>query len=322
MAREVSAIRNARYILLAGGIVILILLAYFGSGLFSKAPFRDDGVRYLIGVSQSNLLDPWQVAMKEEMKKEAARHAEVKVIFYDAAEDDRKQRRDLANLVAQRVDLLIVLANNPRFLTDAVRRVYREGTPVVMMEYPILTRDYSLLIFADNQAIGRKAGQLAAALLGKKGGAVLEVQGDPESIKAGERKHGFRRGIQSNPRVKVNYVVVGFWSMDKTEVRVGEIYRKRPRPDLVFAHNDAMAVGAWKVARQNGLQINIISGEGLDTQYGGNAPVGNGILAATFRYPTGGREAIQYALRILQGTKVPKRLELPVTLVMKDGPPP
>lgn len=311
--------RNTKYLLLAAGIVTgIVLLFYFGSGFFNQTLEKDEGIRYLIGVSQSNLLDPWQVVMNEEIKTEASKYPEVKVIFCDAAQDDRKQKTDLDNLVRQRVDLLIVLPNNPEFITETVSRIYQNGTPVIMMEYPVVNNYYTMLIFSDNRVTGRKAGELAADLFGKKGGSVLEIQGDPESLKVIERKAGFREALARYPAIKINYVVVGYWSMDQTEIRVGEIYHKKPKVDLVFAHNDLMAVGAWKVARRERIRAKFIGIEGLPTRHGGIEAVKEGILEATFLYPTGGREAVRYSLKILKGEKVPKRLELPVVKITKD----
>jgi ribose transport system substrate-binding protein len=43
----------------------------------------------------------------------------------------------------------------------------------------------------------------------------------------------------------------------------------------------------------------------------GQVYVRQGILAASFEYPTGGREAVEVALRILKGEKAPKEITLP-----------
>ena len=80
--------------------------------------------------------------------------------------------------------------------------------------------------------------------------------------------------------------------------------------DVVYAHNDPGAHGAWLAARAAGREDGILF-VGIDAlphegqQYGRE-----GILDATFLYPTGGAEAIETALAILNGEEVPKRITL------------
>jgi ABC-type sugar transport system substrate-binding protein len=308
---------NLKYILITVGVITLILLLFFGGEFFTKSLGNDEGIKYLIGVSQSNLLEPWQVAMNDEIKAEAAKYPDVKVIFFDAAQDNTKQKQDIENLIKQRVDLLIISPGNPNYLTDTISNIYKHGTPVIMMEYPIASADYSMHIYSDNRTIGKNAGELVGEWLGKRGGSVLEVQGDPESLITIERKKGFREALSNYPNIKINYVVVGYWSMGKTEVRVLEIYRKKPQVDVVFAHNDSMAIGAWKIAKQEGVKAKFIGIDGLLIKHGGIDAVKTGMLQVTFRYPTGGKEALINALKILRGEKVPKHLELPTMRITK-----
>ena len=80
--------------------------------------------------------------------------------------------------------------------------------------------------------------------------------------------------------------------------------------DLVYAHNDPGAHGAWLAARAAGRQDDIVF-VGIDgLAHEGQAYVGEGILEASFEYPTGGREAIETALRILRGETVERSITL------------
>ncbi|MGB3144779.1 MAG: helix-turn-helix domain-containing protein, partial [Maribacter sp.] len=87
--------------------------------------------------------------------------------------------------------------------------------------------------------------------------------------------------------------------------------------DYVFAHNDRMAVGAWEVARELGLEneISFIGVDGLAGNNGGIQAVKDGILKATILYPTGGDEAIKLALKILSNESIPKNNILSTTII-------
>jgi len=80
--------------------------------------------------------------------------------------------------------------------------------------------------------------------------------------------------------------------------------------DVVYAHNDPGAHGAWLAARAAGRdeEIQFVGIDALPHE--GQQYVQQGILAATFLYPTGGEEAIDLALAILGGEEVPRHVVL------------
>ena len=89
--------------------------------------------------------------------------------------------------------------------------------------------------------------------------------------------------------------------------------------DLVYAHNDPGAHGAYLAAQAAGRekQIKFVGIDALPQE--GVAYVKQGILDATFQYPTGGAEAIQTALKILGGEKVEKEITLGSRLFTKEN---
>lgn len=310
---------KVKYLIIGFFIVGLITVYFALSGISGKPDENDTGIKYLIGVSQPNLTQARRIYMNQQIKAEASKYPDAKVIFCDAADDDIKQKRDIEKMMDLKADLMIITPNNSKFLSETISKVYAKGIPVIIMENPIESEDYSTFIFSDNYKLGRYAGEYVAEILGKQGGTVLEVQGDPGSPLTIKRKKGFRDAIAANPAVSIGYVVVGYWSRDKAEDRVKEIYKKDPKVDVVFAHNDSMAIGAWRSAAYDRLTARFIGIDGLPVKNGGLEAVSNGLLDATFIYPTGGREAVEYALKILKGEKVPKSVELPVVKVTKNN---
>ena len=92
-----------------------------------------------------------------------------------------------------------------------------------------------------------------------------------------------------------------------------------PQIDLVYGHNDPGAHGAYLAAQAAGRekQIKFVGIDALPQE--GVAYVQQGILDATFQYPTGGAEAIQNALKILNGEQVPKEITLGSRLFTRDN---
>jgi ribose transport system substrate-binding protein len=89
--------------------------------------------------------------------------------------------------------------------------------------------------------------------------------------------------------------------------------------NLVYAHNDPGAHGAYLAAKAAGREKDILF-VGIDgLQQEGQAYVKQGFLAASFEYPTGGKEAIAAALDILAGKPVEKEITLASRVFTKDN---
>lgn len=130
---------------------------------------------------------------------------------------------------------------------------------------------------------------------------VIEVIGLPGSTPAGERQRGFAEGIKVNPKIRIKTQVYGNWLKEKSYEELFQIKDQLSPADIVFAHNDPMALGAYEVYKKLGLEktVRFIGVDGLSGPGGGIQLVSDKILEATLLNPTGGEEAIQIAFKIL-----------------------
>jgi len=283
---------------------------------------RESPVRYLIGFSQANLTEPWRIAMTEDVKAEAARYPDMRVIYTDAADSTDRQIEDVQRLLDYGIDLLIISPNDSHALTPSVRAAYAK-IPVIVLDRDVEGYDYSLFIGPDNERLGRKAGEVISALLGERKGTVLEIQGRSGSPPALGRSEGLREVLMKKTGITLLEPMVADWLRDKAEDKMRERLKHEPRIDVVFAQNDAMAFGAWKAAREAGrTDIRFIGIDGLPGPTGGVELVRTGVLSATFTYPTGGKESVTYARDLLAHVEgIPKKIYLrprEVTLATLD----
>jgi ribose transport system substrate-binding protein len=276
--------------------------------------------KFVIGFSQANKAEPWRTWMDDTLMKEAAKHPELEVRYADAQQDNSKQVADVENFLRQRVDLLIISPNEAKPLTGIVRRVYESGIPVIILDRSIEGDTYTCFIGADNREIGRAAGEYAAQLLGGRGN-VVELKGLPGSPPAIDRSTGFREAIAKFQEIKIVQDPVADWLRDKGREQAEAALRVHEKIDLVYAHNDPMAMGAYLAAtamnRAQGLKI--IGIDGLPGAEGGPKAVQDGKLSATFLYPNCGKEAIETALKIMNKEEVPKRLTLQTTRITSEN---
>ncbi|HUX13162.1 MAG TPA: substrate-binding domain-containing protein [Spirochaetia bacterium] len=300
------------------GPAALLLMA---ASIISCGPPAQDttGTEYLIGMSQANLTEPWRIVMNAEIHDEAVLHKNIRVIFTDADDSTQKQISDVQKLVDYGIDLLIISPTDAEALTPVVTRVYQK-IPVIVLDRAVEGYDYTLFIGPDNWGIGNQAGKYVRDLLGAKGGRVFEIQGRSGSPPVLDRSLGFRAAISKATNITMVGTSVADWMRDKAEDTFAEQLKDRAPADIVFAQNDPMAYGAYLAARKAGMKnIRFIGVDGLPGPLGGIDLVKKGILTATFSSPTGGREAIRYAIDILNHAEgIPKKIFVRAQRITKN----
>ncbi len=291
-------------------ILFIVILSIFFSSCKSN---KEKGVKhqYLIGFSQCNSAEPWREAMNKQMEAEAAKHPEIKLLISDAQQSNSRQVADVENFIVRGVDLLMISPNEAKPLTGVVEKAYDSGIPVIVIDRNISSDKYTCFIGANNVEIGKEAGEYAAKLLKGKGN-VVEIWGLKGSTPAIERHDGFMEGIKNYPNIKIIYSQDGAWLREKGRTIMENALQRYNNINLVFGQNDPMAIGAYLAAKNVGRakSIYFIGIDGLPGPEGGIQAVANGQLSGTFIYPTGGKEAIQTAIKILKGEKVPKQITL------------
>lgn len=271
---------------------------------------------YTIGMSQCNLGEPWRVEMNAQIKAAADKHPNLQMVFKDAQNDTLKQRAHVEEFVSAGVDLLIISPKEAQPLTEPVARAMDAGIPVIVLDRRLLGDKYTCFIGADNTKIGRAAGQWIVKKLNGKG-KVVELKGLMTSIPGQDRDRGFREGIAGS-NLEIVFDADMKWLEPNARQEMESALSRCPKIDCVYAHNDPGAHGAYLAAKQAGREKEMIF-VGIDAlPQEGVAYVKDGILDATFQYPTGGAEAIDTALKILNKEKVPKEITLGSRLFDKE----
>lgn len=309
--------KKAISILLTAAMGVSVLAA--GTVTVSAAEKKD---KYVIGMSQCNLGEPWRVAMNDQIAMAAEKHPEFEVIFADAAQDNSKQIADIENFVQMGVDLIITSPNEATPLTNAVSAAYDAGIPVILLDRKIDGDKYTQFIGADNVDMGRIAGEYIADTLLPDGGKVCEIKGLEGTSGGIDRDNGFREGIKKNDKIEIVAVNNADWLREKAITVAEEMLQTNDEIDLFLALNDPMAEGAYiaaKNARREG-DILFVGFDGLPTPDGGIRSVMDGRLSMTQVYPTGGTEAIESAYQLLvEGKELDKTLTLTSEIVTPDN---
>ncbi len=271
---------------------------------------------FTIGMSQCNLGEPWRVQMNADIKAAATKHPNLEVIFKDAQNDTLRQRSHIEEFVSAGVNLIIVSPKEAEPLTEPIANAFRSGIPVIVLDRAVRGDAFTCFIGADNVQIGRAAGKWIAEHIGNDA-KIVELKGLMTSIPGQDRHNGFVEGLGG--KGKVVFEADMKWLEPEARKEMDSALARFDDIDVVYAHNDPGAHGAYLAVQAAGREKKPLF-VGIDAlPQEGVAYVSQGILDATFQYPTGGQEAIDTALKILAGEKVPKTMTLKSRIFTKEN---
>lgn len=274
--------------------------------------------KYIIGVSQCSE-DVWRDQQNREMKMETNFHEGVELRFAAALDNSERQIQQIDSLVKSGINLLIVAPNQRSSVSPAIDRAYDKGIPVIVFERKTDSQKFTAFVSADNYEMGRLMGEHVVARLAGKG-QVMEILGLKGSSPADERHRGFNDALAQHPDIQVTVTLQGDWTEESAYQVVKAYQGDLDGINLVFGHNDRMAIGAHKALTERGGRLPLFCGiDGLPGENGGIRQVRDSLLDATYIYPTRGDQLLKIALDILEGKPYQKETMLTSALVTRDN---
>lgn len=286
-------------------LILFFSLHYYATGQNSEVK------KFKIGFSQCTNGDLWRKTMYLEMQHELISYPQLEMTMLDAANNSNKQIRDIQRLIDHEVDLLIVSPNESKPLTKIVAETFKKGIPVILLDRKVRSSDYSAFIGGNNYTIGIEAARYANKILKGKG-TVIEITGSNGSSPSQERHNGFADELAKYPNIKLVGTHQCGWGKECGRIAMRELSARLMPFDLVFAHNDEMAMGAIEEykSQKNKKKVFFIGVDGTPGKGGGIEAISSHLLDATVSYPTGGSLAIATAWSILNMKPYSKENEL------------
>ncbi|MBC8026310.1 MAG: ABC transporter substrate-binding protein [Steroidobacteraceae bacterium] len=231
----------------------------------------------VLGFSQIGAESEWRTANTKSVQ-ESAKEAGIDLKFSDAQQKQENQIKALRSFIAQRVD---VIAFSPVVETGwetVLREAKAAKIPVILTDRAVEVSDDTLflsLIGSDFVEEGRKAGRWLQEYYATGDGKasqgeihIVELQGTVGSAPANDRKKGFAEIIAAEPRFKVIRSQTGDFTRAKgKEVMEAFLKAEGEKINVLFAHNDDMAIGAIQAIEEAGFKpgvdIIIISIDGV-----------------------------------------------------------
>ncbi|MGK4008218.1 ABC transporter substrate-binding protein [Sorangium sp. So ce1036] len=268
-----------------------------------------------LGFSQIGAESEWRTANTKSIE-EAAKAAGIELKFSDAQQKQENQIKAIRSFIAQKVD---VIAFSPVVETGwepVLREAKAAKIPVILTDRAVDTQDDSLwvtLIGSDFVEEGRRAGRwLVEKMKGHEGPVnIVELQGTVGSAPAIDRKKGFEEIIKDKPNFKIIRSQTGDFTRAKgKEVMEAFLKAEGKNINVLYAHNDDMAIGAIQAIEEAGLQpakdIVIVS---IDAVKGAFEAMMAGKLNVTVECsPLLGPQLMTAVKDLMAGKALPKRI--------------
>jgi ABC-type sugar transport system substrate-binding protein len=234
--------------------VVLMATTAFAVAL-STASFAQDALpklekkdTYKVGFAQTESNNPWRIAQTESMQAEAAKLG-YQLVYTDAAGSAAKQVADVNSMIAQGVDVIFLAPREEKPLIPAVMAAKKAGIPVILLDRRVdesLAKpgvDYVTFIGSDFIEEGQR---IAEWLVANKpdGAKIIQLEGTVGSSPANDRRKGFEDALAGKAGFEVVASQSGDFARDKGRQVAEALLQAHPDADVIYAHNDEMAMGA------------------------------------------------------------------------------
>jgi ABC-type sugar transport system substrate-binding protein len=275
------------------------------------------------------------------LKRFAANRAEYVLKTLDAAGSADKQARQLAEVLSNKPYAIIITPIDSNALLQEVKRAVQEGVLVISLGEGTPPLPSSSTLVVDQRQLGRLAGEIAVRSLTLKAqdeakneivGRLVELRGDENSPLSTARHEGFMEEVSKVPGLILVHDAPGQWTREGGRERTTEAMRLQNRFDVLYAHNDSMALGAAFALGIQRQEVLIIGSDGFLGDEGGLSLVNSGVIDASVYQPPLVDLAWQIILRRAEDpnfTPKPNYKVAPIAITPKtvddlrrSGPPP
>ncbi len=289
-------------------IIWIFLISGLGAQLFAVGAEK----KIVVGFSQMEYNNMFRITETNSIKGEARKRG-YQVLFTNAAGSTTKQISDVRELIAQKIDFLILAPREYEGAAPALKIAKRAKVPVILIDRDAAGKpgvDYVTLIASDFIQEGKRAAEWLAKKMSYRAN-IIELAGTPGASAARDRAAGFRQGIIRYPGMKIITSQSG--DFDRTigqKVMENIIQVYNGKFNAVYAQNDEMAIGAIQALKAAGItpgkDVILVSIDG--EQDGLKAIVAGELGASVECSPIFGPKVFDVIEDLLKGKKIPTRI--------------
>jgi ribose transport system substrate-binding protein len=299
-------------------LVAATVLAVVAGSTFAGSTAQAAGKQKVIGVAVADQKSLFYIAAVDGMKK-AAKANNVKLIVLSADNDANKQVGQVNNLITQKVDAIVFIAQDATAAAAGVKAANKAKIPVIAVDQKPQSGNGKLATYiaTNSVAAGEELCTWLFKQIGNKGeiGILHGVLGSTAEV---ERTKGCQNALAKTPGIKVVAEATANWDETQAYKAVQNMLQANPGITAIYGESDAMGLGAAKAAKDANRKIIAVGIDGFPTMVAG---IKAGLTQATqAQVPyLMGQQGITDALKVLAGKKLPAVQYKPTVLVTTEN---
>jgi len=290
------------------------------------APVSGAGGKPTVALVLKTLNHPFFVDMRRGAQEAADRlGVTLQVQAAEREIDVEKQMQIVENMIQTGIQALAITPSGSREIVSALVKARDAKVPIVVDTRldPKAAADAGVhgetFVGSDNYEGGKLAGEyLVKATGGKARVGILE--GIPGHETGDSRLRGFRDAVKGAAGVAIVASQPANWERDQGFNVFQNMLQAHPEIDSVFACSDLMALGAIEAIRAAGKTgaIKVVGFDALDDAK--KAIAAGSMEASVAQFPAEmGRAAIESAVKVIHGEKLPDEIKVKLELVTRDN---
>jgi ribose transport system substrate-binding protein len=249
-----------------------LIAGMFGAAALAQGlPPLEAKERYKVGFAQSESNNPWRIAETKSFQ-DTAGECGWDLIVTDAGGSAAKQVADVDSMISQGIDVLFLPPREEAPLVPAVMRAKVAGVPVFLVDRSVdanaakAGQDYVAFLGSDFVDQGRRVAEWVMENFEGDAGVIIQLEGTTGSSPANDRKRGFDEAIAADDRFEIVASQSGDFARDAGRQVMETLLQAHPEVNVVYAHNDEMAIGAIQAleaaGRTPGGDVMVVSIDG------------------------------------------------------------
>ncbi|GEN24523.1 sugar ABC transporter substrate-binding protein [Halomonas cupida] len=228
-----------------------------GLAMAQQLPPLEQKDSYRVGFAQMESNNPWRIAETQSFR-DVAEQCNWNLTVTDAAGSAAKQVADVDSMIAQGMDAIFLPPREERALIPAVMKARAAGIPVFLVDRqvdPAVARageHYVAFLGSDFVEQGQTAAQWLVDNFDGEEARIIELEGTTGSSPANDRKQGFDEVIAEQDNMTIIASQSGDFSRDTGRQVMETLLQAHPNVNVVYAHNDEMAIGAIQALEVSG----------------------------------------------------------------------
>nr|MDT0662251.1 substrate-binding domain-containing protein [Micromonospora sp. DSM 115978] len=265
---------------------------------------KPEGKELLIGYSDASLGNSWRVMAKAETEYGIKELGNARLIYTNSNDSVPKQIADMDDLIAQKVDAIILAAVDDNALCPSIGKATAAGIPVIIQERRVNCDNYTVWVSDNAPEVSLFQMEYVAQQLGGKGkiAIISGIAGAGHSV---QMEEGYANVLKNYPDIDVVATEYSDYDPAKAREVTSALLTANPDLDAVAAISGNIGIGVFQAIQAAGKVNQMKAWTGDDANGWMLIQAENNLPGMTVSLPPkAGRVAVEIAGKILRGEPV------------------